>query len=293
MKFIPFERERIDTTDNDFLDLDWFKQGAKKLAIISHGLEGNSSKPYVKGMARAFYKKGYDVLAWNFRGCSGEINQQLRFYHSGATDDLDLVINHALKSDYRDVTLVGFSLGGNITLKYLGERGHKVPEQIKNAVAISVPLHLHSSCVKISQPDNLIYSKRFLNNLKKKVRLKAKQLPGKISTKGLNKFKNLIELDDAYTAPIHGFKDAIDYYEKCSSIYFLDAIKRPTLILNAKNDPFLSEECYPEKKLKDHPFVTLEIPHYGGHVGFTHFNKQKLYWSEQRALSFVESVSDT
>ncbi len=292
VKFIPFQRKRINTPDDDFLDLDWAKQGSNQLVIISHGLEGNSHKPYVRGMAKAFHDQGKDVLAWNYRGCSGEINNQLRFYHSGATDDLEIVINHTLQKGYETINLIGFSLGGNITLKYLGEKANDIPSQIAKAVAISVPLDLHASCLKISQPDNLIYSKRFLRNLKKKIRLKAKKMPDKISARGLNKYKTLMAFDDAYTAPIHGFDNAVEYYTKCSSIYFLDKIKTPTLIINALNDPFLSKECYPIAQLHGNDFVCLETPDNGGHVGFSEFNKKKLYWSEQRALAFIADENE-
>ena len=158
VKFVPYQRERINTPDDDFLDLDWVKQKSKRLVIISHGLEGNSHKPYIRGMAKAFHERSYDILAWNYRGCSGEVNKQLRFYHSGATDDLHTVINHATTHNYQEIYLIGFSLGGNITLKYLGEQNSSVNSILKKAVAISVPLNLHSSCLKISEPDNIIYS---------------------------------------------------------------------------------------------------------------------------------------
>ncbi|QSE97059.1 YheT family hydrolase [Fulvivirga lutea] len=289
VSFEPYSRERIKTPDDDFLDLDWVTQDSNKLVIISHGLEGNSEKPYVRGMGKAFYSEGYDVCAWNYRGCSGEVNKKLRFYHSGATDDLDTVVKHCLNKNYDELVLVGFSLGGNITLKYLGEQGQNVTKKISKAVAISVPVNLHTSCIKISKPGNLVYSKRFLRNLKKKVRNKARIMPDQLDIKGLGAISTLIEFDNRYTAPIHGFNDAVDYYTKCSSLYFLDSIARPTLVINAKNDPFLSEDCYPTKQLENHPFVTLEIPDYGGHVGFTEFNDEKMYWSEKRAVAFAST----
>lgn len=292
VKFIPYQRERINTPDDDFLDLDWAKQQSEKLIIISHGLEGNSHKPYVRGMAKAFFNEGYDILAWNYRGCSGFVNKQLRFYHSGATDDLDIVIQHAENQQYKEITLIGFSLGGNLTLKYLGERSTDVSKVIKKAIAISVPMNLHTSCIKISKSNNYVYSKRFLINLKKKVRQKARLMPDKLDTSKLGNIKTLIEFDDAYTAPIHGFKDAIDYYTQCSSLYYLKDIKTNTLIINALNDPFLSEDCYPIIELKDHEFITFETPNYGGHVGFTQFNKEKLFWSEKRAISFAHTTSN-
>ena len=283
---VAYSRERIQTPDDDFLDLDWLKQGSTKLVVISHGLEGNSHRAYMKGMARAFFNNRYDVLTWNFRGCSGEMNKQRRFYHSGATDDLGHVIAHAAKQGYHEINLIGFSLGGNLTLKYLGETN--ASNRITKAVVFSVPMDLHSSCLKISNPSNWVYSRRFLKSLKEKVIGKSQMRPD-IDTSGIDHIRTLIEFDDRYTAPLHGFVNAVDYYTKCSSLHFVDSIRIPTLIVNAQNDPFLSETCYPANRLKGHTFVKLENPGYGGHVGFAQFNKNGLYWSEERALSFLTS----
>ena len=282
---IPYTRERISTPDDDFLDLDWLRKDSDKVVIISHGLEGNSGRPYVKGMAKVFYDNGFDVVAWNFRGCSDDLNRQLRFYHSGATDDLDTVVNHVTREGkYKKLFLIGFSLGGNLTLKYLGERG--VIDEIKKAVVFSVPMDLKSSCEKISRPANRIYSSRFLKSLKRKILLKSAHRK-EIDVSKLGSVKTLMEFDDRYTAPLHGFKNAVDYYTQCSSIHFVGRITTPTLIINTRNDPFLSEECFPEAALEKHPYVKLEILSRGGHVGFTQFNKNGLYWSEQRALQFL------
>lgn len=278
----PYQRERISTADHDFLDLDWLKQGSTKLVIISHGLEGNSQRAYIQGMAKHFFANGYDVLAWNYRGCSGEMNRQLRFYHSGATDDLKWVIDYA-SPKYDSVYLIGFSLGGNLTLKYLGERN--VNKSIQKAVVFSVPLELHTSCQEILKSSNWMYHQRFLTSLKAKVVAKASQRTD-LDTSQLNQIRTLIEFDDHFTAPIHGFANAIDYYKKCSSLYFLSAIHTPTLIVNAKNDPFLSPDCYPE--LPASSSVTLEIPSRGGHVGFAQFGQNGLYWSELRAFDFID-----
>jgi predicted alpha/beta-fold hydrolase len=284
----PYTRERILTPDDDFLDLDWLQKTSDKVAIISHGLEGNTSRPYIKGMARALFENGFDVLAWNFRGCSEEMNRQLRFYHSGASDDLDTVVKHVMANkSYKEIYLVGFSLGGNITLKYLGER--TPPEIIKKAVVFSVPMDLKTSCEKISQPANRIYSNRFLRSLKSKILIKAKTR-GELDTSKLGGIKTLAAFDDLYTAPLHGFADAADYYERCSSIRFVSNIQTDTLIVNTLNDPFLSPACFPTGLLKNHPRVKLQVLARGGHVGFTLFNKNGLYWSEQRALEFYPSV---
>jgi uncharacterized protein len=281
---VVYDRERIQTPDDDFLDLDWLRRGADSVVIISHGLEGNTNRAYMKGMAQAFYNQNFDVLAWNFRGCSGEVNRQLRFYHSGATDDLDCVVEHVIGKGYKEIYLVAFSLGANMMLKYLGEKDPRT--QIKKAVMFSVPMHLHSSCIKISKPSNWIYSNRFLRSLKAKVIAKS-LVRTELDLKDIQKIKTLIDFDDRYTAPLHGFINAVDYYQRCSSINFVEAIKTPTLIVNAQNDPFLSETCYPHHLLKTHSFVRFEDPGFGGHVGFAQFTKNGLYWSEERALSFI------
>lgn len=282
---LPFERERVDTPDGDYLDLDWLRGGSSDLVIISHGLEGNSRRPYMAGMARHFFTNGFDVLTWNFRGCSGELNRKPIFYHSGATYDLDFVVQHAGK-EYTNIFLVGFSLGGNLTLKYLGEKRERSPK-ISKAVAISVPLHLESSCVKISTGENIVYANRFLKTLKEKVVQKAKVFPNEIPTGILRKIKTLQDFDDHYTGPLHGFKDAHDYYEQNSSLYFLENIEIPVLILNAQNDPFLSERCFPVSLGRQLDRVWMDFPRYGGHVGFSPRKKEDIYWSEKRAFEFI------
>lgn len=287
----PYTRERMLTDDQDFLDLDWLTQhqssGHHKssLVIISHGLEGNSHRAYIRGMAKAFFDQGFDALAWNYRGCSEEMNRQLRFYHSGATDDLERIVAHAIdEKKYTNIHLVGFSLGGNLTLKYLGERS--VRPEIKKAVVFSVPMDLKTSCDKITRPGNWVYSFRFLRSLKKKIVIKSSLMQG-LDIAGIDRIKTLQEFDDRYTAPLHGFGGALEYYKKCSSIGFIHDIRIPTLIVNTENDPFLSPECFPSMTLKNHSFVNLEILPRGGHVGFAQFNKNGLYWSEQRALQFL------
>jgi predicted alpha/beta-fold hydrolase len=275
------EVERLETPDDDFLILDWYTQGSPHCAIISHGLEGNSRRSYVRGMAKALFDEGYDVLAWNYRGCSGEINRQLRFYHSGATDDLHTVVSRVAR-EYNQVCLVGFSLGGNVTLKYLGEGN--APAQVRKAVTFSVPLNLHQSCLAISRPGNWVYTQRFLRSLKTKVRAKH-ALRTVIDVDRINKISSLFEFDDIITGPLHGFADALDYYTRCSSLQALPSIQVPTLVVNARNDPFLSPECFPDPSTN--PNIQLEYPMRGGHVGFALFNENGVYWSEQRALAFL------
>jgi len=236
-------------------------------------------------MAKTFYESGFDILAWNFRGCGDEMNKALRFYHSGATEDLDEVVNHVIHQGYKNIYLVGFSLGGNLTLKYVGER--KVSAFIKGVVTFSVPMDLYTSCLQIAEPSNWIYSRRFLKSLKKKILAKADLMSGLDVTK-LKGIMNIEQFDDCFTGPLHGFKNAREYYQRCSAIRFLDAISVPTLIVNALNDPFLSKECFPARI--NNSFIQFETPARGGHVGFSQFNRNGLYWSEQRALDFITTL---
>ncbi len=287
VKVPPCYRERLHTPDSDFLDLDWFIQGSAHLVIISHGLEGNSRRAYVLGMVRALLAAGFDVLAWNYRGCSGEINRQLRFYHSGETDDLDLVIRHALSRKYQTLRLVGFSLGGNLTLKYLGEQRQR-PAPIRQAIVFSVPLDLEGSCQVISKPVNRLYEIRFLRSLKDKIKRKSQFLP-ELDARPLKYIHTLRAFDEHYTAPMHGFKNARYYYQTCSALRFVPFITVPTRIINAMNDPFLSSSCFPQSLKHSTDAVLLLTPQRGGHVGFAKFGTNGVYWSELQAVDFFTS----
>lgn len=282
---LPFERERINTPDGDFLDLDWLKKDSRKLVIISHGLEGNSRRPYMVGMASHFFEGGFDVLNWNFRSCGEQLNLKPIFYHSGSTYDLETVIKHAEK-EYDEIFLIGFSIGGNLTLKYLGEE-RKLNPKIKKGVAISTPLHLESSCIKISSMQNIIYSKRFLRTLKEKIIKKSRQFPEEVSISYLSKITSQMDFDEYYTGPIHGFTGAKDYYDINSSLYYLTGIEVPSLIINALNDPFLTEKCFPIELGRHLNSVWMEFPRFGGHVGFSPRDKKENYWSDKRAFEFI------
>lgn len=284
---VSYRRERIETPDDDFLDLDWSETGSGKIAIISHGLEGNTSRSYMLGMARAFNNAGWDALPWNYRGCSGKPNRKLRSYHSGATEDLDMVTAHVISQKrYEQIALVGFSLGGNITLKYLGERGEEVPSLIKKAVVFSVPIDLASSSRKLAGFSNRIYMKRFLRMLHEKIKAKMAIMAG-LDDSGYEKIKDFKAFDDRYTAPLHGFANAEDYWRKSSSKPFIPQIKIPTLLINAQNDPFLSQECFPLEEARQNPVFYLEMPKSGGHTGFVEFNEGGEYWSEKRTVEFL------
>jgi len=291
----PYTHERIATPDGDFLDCDWLyatsSLPSQKLVIISHGLESNSHRPNVVGMARAASLCGFDALAWNFRGCSGEPNKLPRAYHSGATEDLHTVLEHAA-TKYDEIYLIGFSLGGNLTLKYLGEQSEALSPKVKKAVVFSVPCDLAASSKQISRVSNRLYERRFLNSLRQKIEQKATLFPNDISLEPYLKkrIKTLRDFDEHYTAPLHGFQSADDYYAKCSAKQFISRITIPTLIVNAKNDVFLTPSCFPFDEVKTSDVVFLETPKSGGHLGFiTEETAHGLYWSEMRALGFIES----
>ncbi|MEO1050136.1 MAG: alpha/beta fold hydrolase [Bacteroidota bacterium] len=288
IKHFEYERERITIADGDFLDLDWAKRGSTKLVVLSHGLEGSADRHYVKGTAKHFYNHGWDVLAWNCRSCSGEINRKPRFYHHGATEDLEEVVSHAISSgQYEQIILIGFSMGGNLSLKYAGERGEALSELVKGVVAFSVPCNLESSVEELAKPGNGFYRKRFLRKLSKKIKLKAEMYPDLISVDGIDDITDFPEFDNRYTAPLHGFTDAYDFYRKVGSERYLESIRIPCLLVNAANDPFLGERCYPTTIARESRYLHLEIPDGGGHVSFLMRNKNES-WMEHRALEFVE-----
>lgn len=287
VKLPAYERERITTPDNDFLDLDWLRKGSDQLVILSHGLEGSSDRPYVKGMARAFWGNGWDVLAWNCRSCSGELNKAPRMYHHADSPDLQTVVDHTVKgSSYRKIVLVGFSMGGSITLKYLGENSGNLPEAISRAVVFSVPCDLGGSARELSKKGNDFYRRRFLKKLGRKLKAKAAQMPQLLNCEGYEEIRHFSQFDNRFTAPIHGFKDAEDFYYQASANTHLPHIRIPTLIVNAQNDPMLSTSCYPVALAEKHPHVYLEMPAYGGHVGFSLSGREQ-NWAEQRALEFA------
>lgn len=282
------ERERLELNDGDFLDLDWFysEETSDKAVILLHGLAGNSTRPYMKGMAKIFNKNGWDAISVNLRGCSDEMNRLYRSYHAGVTNDLEEIVAHVLSdSKYQYITLVGFSLGGNIVLKYLSEE-RKFPAEILTGIGISVPCDLAGSLGAINRMRNFVYAQRFLMNLKEQLLARAEKFPEKVNPDAVKKCRSLRDIDNLYTSRAHGFKDASDYYKKASSLFSLENIQIPSLIINAKNDSFLSEESYPYKKAENSEYLHLETPMYGGHVGFV--SKSTHYYHEKSALEFAE-----
>ena len=285
IKPVLFKRKRIETLDYDFLDVDFIENGSRKIVVLCHGLEGSSNSKYIQATAKLLVLNGYSIAAMNYRFCSGEINRQLVTYHSGKTDDLNTVINNIIPN-YDYIYLVGFSLGGNLILKYNGDGLFKLSPKIKANVTISVPVDLKGSSISLKRHENFLYKWRFLRTLSKKMYLKYQQFPKELDIRPLSKIKTLSDFDNYFTSKINGFKDADDYYLKSSSKQFIPNILKPTLLINALDDPFLSHSCFPFNEANESQNFHLITPKYGGHVGF--ISKGDFYWSEYEILNFLE-----
>lgn len=287
---IEYQRERIETSDGDFLDIDWIRHDNNRLVILTHGLEGDSSRQYIRGAAKLFSRNAWDVLAWNCRSCSGEMNRAFRMYHHGDIDDIGQVVDFALQSGrYRHISLVGFSMGANITMKYLGVRGENAPAAVRSAAVFSAPCDLESGATVLDHWQNALYRKRFMRALIRKIKLKDAQFPGRLNLSKIREIRRWRDFDEHFSAPICGYRDAADFYRQASAKHFISGIRIPTLLVNAQNDPILTPACMPVELARQHPFLHLELPEEGGHCGFQSRNDKEFYWSEKRALEFVSS----
>lgn len=285
---VTYQRERLELADGDFLDFDWLKSGNDRLAILSHGLEGSSRDSTVRGMAATLHKAGWSVLAWNYRGCSEEMNRLPRLYHSGDTADLGKVVEHAA-TRFSTLALVGFSLGGNLVLKYLGESPPH--HAVAAALAVSPPVNLVVTAQALDQrKSNRFYLRRLIASLTRKVRVKCRTFPQLIDSRQLSGLHGFQDFDGRFTAPIHGFADAMDYWAKSSSRQFLPAITVPTLILSAQDDPFLTSESFPFAEAEENTQLYLETPEFGGHLGFLSSLNGGGNWAEMRAAEFLNAA---
>ncbi len=283
-----YERERLELADGDFLDLDWVRNENKRLMVLSHGLEGSADRHYIKRPAHFFSERGWDILAWNNRSCSGEMNRLPRFYHHGATEDIAAVIDRGLAEEYDEIVLMGYSMGAGMQQKYLGER--KPDNRIKGAISFSVPCNVQNSAEMLKIGANRIYENRFISKLKQKIVEKSKQINVPVDLDVIKKVKNFKEFDEAFTLKVHTeYKDANDFYSRITSDQFLPNIKIPLLIVNALNDPMLGEPCYPIELAKQSENIYLEMPEKGGHVGFTIPGNQWSYM-EYAAEGFINEV---
>ncbi len=283
--------ERISTPDGDFLDLNWSHctpSAKKNLAILCHGLEGNYSRSYMTGMSNALNANGWDSLGWNLRGCSEEINKSAKLYHAGCTDDLNTVCEHAVSTQgYSKIILIGFSLGANLTLLYASENRKSLKDILSKVISISAPIDMTSSARALARFFHRGYEKRFLSSMKEKIKLKARQFPLEYDIDLLDRVDTIEEFDRTFVAPFHGFSDEKDYWQKCSSLPKLGKISVPTLIVNAKDDPFLGPECYPSGVNEENGLITFEAPVNGGHVGFFDSYNTRQTWAEKRSIAFI------
>lgn len=288
---IPYIRERLELRDGDFIDLDWSVTDPRKLVILTHGMEGSSKSKYILHSVAEANQRGYSALAWNLRGCSGHMNRLAKFYHSGKSEDLDAVVKHAVQRGFREIYLAGFSLGGNLTLVYLGRAGSRVNRYIRAAVAVSAPVDLAASEVAIRAPKNRLYLKRFLLDFKKKFHHKRAKRGIYIDiTEFDREITTLAELDERYTAPWNGFPSAKVYYERSSALPVLDKIRVPFLLLNPKDDTFLADECYPTALAAKSKNFYLETPASGGHCAMLSDHRFNKSYMEKRLMDFFKNL---
>lgn len=282
-----YRRERWETPDGDFIDLDWIDgPGTAPLLVLFHGLEGGSRSHYARSLMHAVRQRRWRGVVAHFRGCSGEPNRLARAYHSGDSAEIDWILRRL--DERRTLFAVGVSLGGNALLKWLGEQGAAASTLITAAAAISAPLDLAASDASLTRGVNRLYARHFLKRLIPKALAKLERYPGLYRADAVRSARSLRAFDDVVTAPLHGFRDAADYYARSSARQFLASIEAPTLLLNALNDPFLPAAALPGHSQLSRS-LTLETPNAGGHVGFVHGDfPGRLEWLPGRILAFFE-----
>jgi predicted alpha/beta-fold hydrolase len=287
----PLTRERLELPDGDFLDLEWTDTTGGMVVLILHGLEGSLESHYTGGMLDALSRKNFTAVLMYFRGRSGEPNRLPRSYHSGDTDDIDFVIRH-IKSRHpaKPIAVIGYSLGGNVLLKWLGEQTDAAP--VVTAIAISVPFDLNSAALRLERGLSRIYQKHLLKKLRESVTAKSDIHTPVFPLHRLHELQTFRQFDNEVTAPLHGFQDVDDYYTQSSSKQFLKHIHIPTLVIQAKDDPFLPTTALPEEADLS-PYVTLELAEHGGHVGFVSGNNPLCprHWLEERVIAHLGSCN--
>ena len=286
---VTFRRERWDTHDGDFVDVDFVDGDAgAPLVVLFHGLEGSSDSHYSRALMATLAARGWSGAIPHFRGCSGELNLAPRFYHSGDAGEIDWILRRMRSRTSGKLYATGASLGGNALLRWLGESQHQA-DFVDAAVAVSAPLDLAGGGASLSSGLNMVYTRMFLQTLKPKCLAKLNQFPGLFDREALLGARDLYQFDNVVTAPLHGYRDTDDYWDRASARHVLDDITVPTLVLNARNDPFLPDRHLPTSAS---PMVTLEYPAHGGHVGFAAGPLPgRLDWLPQRMLAFLEGKS--
>jgi predicted alpha/beta-fold hydrolase len=289
-------RERWETQDGDFLDLDHAFDGTQDsrapLVVVLHGLEGSSRSKYALQTYRAIHDAGARAVGLNFRGCSGELNRLPRSYHSGETEDLAFVLERLRERTDVPMGLIGFSLGGNILLKFLGERGEAARDLVAAASVISVPYDLAAGALFLQRPGGWIYRSFLLRKLRRKIKAKRALLPKTLEIDRIARARSFHAFDDAATAPLHGFAGADDYYARSSSRSFLESIRVPTMLIHALDDPFVPGHAVPHDEVRRNPYLVSRFSRDGGHVGFVSGAApwRLSFWAEKEAARFVTSI---
>jgi hypothetical protein len=284
---VALRRERLELPDGDFIDLDWTENGSGPIVIVLHGLEGSSDSPYARGLLRAIERRGWRGVVMHFRGCSGEPNRLPRSYHSGDTGDLAFLVTTLRRREPRaPLATVGFSLGGNVLLKWLGKAGSVAP--LHAAVAVSVPFVLHGAAERLQQGFSRVYQWQLLRSLRHTVDAKRRHMELPLKSRDLSALKNFRDFDEHITAPLHGFDSADHYYTVSSSRQYLGGITVPTLLLHARDDPFMTESAIPRPDELSES-VTLELTPHGGHVGFVTgiWPWRPRYWLDERIPAYL------
>lgn len=294
----PTRLERLDTPDGDFLDIHHLDAPAgAPVLVLLHGLEGSIRSHYIQALLGEASRRGWRAAVLIFRSCGDELNRTRRFYHSGETTDIAFAIEHLLEAfPESEMVCAGVSLGGNVLLKYLGERGDSVSPRVRGAVAASVPFDLSRSARHIDRGFSKVYRRSFIKSLKRKATEKLKTFPDLASRDALDSAVTMFEFDDTFTAPVHGFRDAADYYARSSSIKWLKGISVKTLLLSAVDDPFLPEQVLDDVRdlAAVNPALELELTPGGGHVGFVGGRNpfEPAYYLEGRAGDFLARQLD-
>jgi predicted alpha/beta-fold hydrolase len=289
----PLQRERLDLSDGDFVDIDWTLDTTGPLVLLLHGLEGSIRSHYVAGLMNSLRDRGFRVALLYFRGCSGEPNRLPRSYHSGETGDVDTVIRHiAKRQPQRALHAIGISLGGNVLLKWLGEHPHQ--SLVRRAVAVSVPFELNTAARRLERGLSRLYQAHLLGKLRRSTRAKASRVDLPIDLAGLAGFTSFRSFDHHVTAPLHGFDGVDDYYRQSSSRSFIKRIETPTLILHARDDPFMTPDAVPRPGELG-AGVQLELSDRGGHVGFVGGTLpwKPHYWLDTRVCEFLDSSAQS
>ncbi|MFM0072748.1 alpha/beta fold hydrolase [Paraburkholderia sediminicola] len=307
---IAFRRERWDTPDGDFIDLDWVVHDGKPASVLApatparipaddaplfvlfHGLEGSSTSHYAATLMAAAREYGWHGVVPHFRSCSGPLNRLPRFYHLADSNEVDWILRRLRATHRGPIVAAGVSLGGNVLLRWLGERREDASPVLSAAAAISTPIDVHAGGRALSQGFGMIYTRSFLKTLKQKAEQKLTQFPGLFDRDAMLASRTMYDFDNVVTAPLHGFRDTNDYWSRATTRPLLSGIAVPTLVLNARNDPFLPAEALPARH-EVSASVELDQPEHGGHAGFmTGPFPGRIDWLSRRVLGYLEQHVD-